>query len=353
MTIQRHKDFARLEREYGITLPRETVDYLPELYAQDCELAFDAQPTLVTTSSAGVPAYLTNYVDPDLIRVLVTPNQAAEIVGEVRKGDWLTETATFPVVENTGETSAYGDFNDNGSVGANVNFPQRQSFHYQTVTRWGEKTLERMGLAKIGWAAQLNVASALILDKMQNRMYFNGIAGLQNYGILNEPSLAASIQPGPKAYNSQAHGPWVTSGVITATANEIYTDVQSLYYQLVKQGGGTIKRTDKFTLAMSPESEMAMTATNSFNVSVLDLLKKSFPGLEIKTAPEYNTTAGEVVQLILDKVEGQDVCYCAFTEKMRAHNIVQELSAWKQKKSQGGWGFILRVPYAIASMIGV
>ena len=353
MSRIRHKDFALLASSYGIHLDAETVDYLPEAYAQDASLAFDAQPQLVTTSNAGIPAYLTMWTDPDFIRVLVTPNKGAEIMGEVKKGDWLTETAMFPVVENTGETSVYGDFNDNGSVGANVNFPQRQSFHYQTITRWGQKTLERMGLAKIGWAAQLNVGSASVLDKFQNKSYFFGIGGLACYGILNEPALPASIQPGPKAYNAQAHGPWITGGVITATANEIFTDIQSLYVQLVAQSGGTITRDQKMTLAMSPTSEMALTATNQYNVQVGDLLKKSFPNLTVKTAVEYATAAGQLVQLIADEVEGQETGYVAFTEKMRAHPVIQELSAFKQKKSQGTWGFILRIPFAVASMLGV
>lgn len=349
----RHADFARLEREYGIHLSPETVDYLPREYAMDANLAFDAQPSLVTVSNAGIPAYLTMYTDPDLIRVLVSPNKGAQILGEVKKGDWLTETATFPIVENTVEVSSYGDYNDNGSVGANVNFPQRQSYHYQTITQWGEKTLERMGLAKIGWAAQLNVASALGLDKFQNKSYFFGIAGLQNYGILNDPSLSASIQPGAKVFGSAAHGPWITAGVITATANEIFSDVQSLYVQLVTQGNGTITRDQPMKLVMSPTSDVAMTATNSFNVQVGDLLKKSFPNLTFETAVEYATTGGQLVQLIAESIDGQDVGYCAFTEKMRAHAIVTELSAFKQKKSQGTWGAIIRVPFAISSMLGV
>lgn len=349
----RHADLTRLERDYGIVIPGENVDYLPPQYANDCELAFDAQPSLVTTSNSGIPAYLSNFMDPDLIRVLVTPNKGAEILGEVKKGDWLTDTATFPIVENTGETSAYGDYNDNGSVGANVNFPQRQSFHYQTITQWGEKTLEKMGLAKIGWAAQLNTASAMILDKFQNKTYFFGVAGLQNYGILNDPSLSASIQPGAKAFGAAAHGPWITAGVVTATANEIYNDIQSLWVQLVSQSNGTLQLDAPVTLAMSPGSEVALTATNSFNVNVADLLKKNFPNIKIKTAVEYATTAGNLVQMVADSVDGQDTGYCAFTEKMRAHPIVVELSSFKQKKSQGSWGVIIRLPFAISSMLGV
>ncbi|HIC9070643.1 TPA: DUF2184 domain-containing protein, partial [Klebsiella michiganensis] len=99
------------------------------------------------------------------IRVLVTPMKAAEIIGEVKKGDWTTLTSQFPIVESTGETSAYGDFNNNGMTSANVNWVPRQSFHYQTHTRWGERELDMYGAGRIGYAAELNVASALVLNK--------------------------------------------------------------------------------------------------------------------------------------------------------------------------------------------
>lgn len=352
MSRQRIAEIAHAEREYGIIFPGQ-VEFLPPEFANDCQLAFDAQPTLVTVSNGGIPAYLANYMDPDLIKVLVSPMKGAEIFGEVKKGDWVTKTATFPIVENTGETSAYGDYNENGSVGINTNFPQRQSFHYQTVTQWGEKWLEEMGLAKIGAAAQLNIASAQVLNKFQNQTYFFGVSGLQNYGILNDPNLTAAIQPGAKVFGSAAHGPWITSGVVTATANEIYSDIQSLFVTLVSQSAGLIQMDTPMTLAMSPGSEVALTATNSFNVNVADLIAKNFPNITVKTAVEYATTAGNVVQMIANSVEGQDTGYCAFTEKMRAHPIVVEMSAFKQKKSQGTWGFINRQPFAIAQMLGV
>jgi len=42
-----------------------------------------------------------------------------------------------------------------------------------------------------------------------------------------------------------------------------------------------------------------------------------------------------------------------FTEKMRAHAIVRDLTAFSQKKSQGTWGSIIFRPAMISSMIGV
>lgn len=309
-------------------------------------LACDAQPQLITVSNAGIPAFLTTYVDPKLIEVLVAPMKAAEVVGaEVKKGDWTTQTTMFPMVESTGEISSYGDYSENGRAGTNINFPQRQSYHYQVITQWGELELERAGLARVDWANRLNIASVLTLNKFQNGTYFYGVAGLQNYGLLNDPSLSAPIVPNTKAAGGTS---WAV-----ATALEVLADIQKLYRKLQAQANGLIQLDTKMTLAMSPNAEIALTKTTEFNVNVADILRKNFPGLIVKTAPEYATDSGELVQLIVDEAEGQRTAECAFTEKLRAHPIVIGTSNFKQKKSQGTWGAVIYRPVFIAAMLGV
>jgi hypothetical protein len=335
----------KVEKEYGIVLP-QAVGYIEPQYAQDHSLAMDAQPSLVTTSNSGVPAFMTNYVEPNLIRVLVTPMKAAEIIGETKKGDWTTLTAMFPIVESTGQVASYGDYSNNGTANANANWVSRQSYHYQTVTRWGERELEMYGEGKIGWAAELNTASALTLQKFQNRSYFFGIAGLDNYGLLNDPSLPAAVPPAP---NAAAKTQWTDKD-----GGAIFDDIsQVLFRQLVTQTGGVVERDDALTLAMSPKSESMLLKTNQYGINVIDLLMKAFPNLKIVTAVEYNATAGEMVQLIADKLDDQTTGSCAFTEKLRAHPVIVGLSDFKQKKSAGTWGAIIQQPLAFATMVGV
>ena len=338
--------FQRIERSHGIILP-DVVDFLPSGFAQDWTMALDAQPQLVTVSNAGIPAFLANYMDPKVIEVLTTPNKAAEIMGEVKKGTWTTRTTTFSMVESVGETSTYGDYNNNGSTNVNTEFPERQSYHYQTVTQWGEKQLEEADLAKIDYASRLNIASAIILDKFQNNSYFFGIGGLQCYGIINDPSLSAALTPVVKVAGG--------TGWAAATANEIFTDIQSMYAQLAAaQTLGVITRADKFILALSPASEVYLLNTNSFGISVEDLIKKAFPRMRVVSAPQYTSAAGvNTAQLMVEEIDGQEVGYCAFTEKMRAHAIIRDLSAFKQKKSQGTWGAIIFLPVGIAQMMGI
>ena len=180
---------------FGIVLPQAT----GLLEASDYQMAMDAQSPLITVQNAGIPAFLTNYLDPELVRVLVTPMKAAEIIGEKRRGDWTTKTAMFKMAESTGEVTSYGDFDETGSTQTNYQFPQRQSYLFQTMTQWGQLQLDEAGQAQLNYAADLNTTSALTLAKFQNRTYFFGVSGLQNYGLLNDPSLTAPISPATKA----------------------------------------------------------------------------------------------------------------------------------------------------------
>lgn len=322
------------------------VQLQPEGVAHNLALAMDAQPTMVSVSNAGIPAFLSTFVDPKLIEVLVSPMKAAEVAGvETKKGDWITDTAMFTMIESTGETSAYGDYSNSGRAGVNSNFPQRQSFHYQVITQWGEREMERAGLAKIDWANRMNIASVLTLNKFQNKSYFFGISGLQNYGLLNDPQLVAPITPATKAATGTAWGP--------ATAAEVFEDIRALFTQLQTQANGLVETTDAMTLAMSPTSATNLTKTNQYNVNVEDQLKKNFPNMKVVTAPEYATVSGQLMQLFLDSYEGQRTAEVAFTEKLRAHPVVVKESSFRQKKSQGTWGAIIYRPAFIAQSLGI
>lgn len=315
-------------------------------------VAMDAAYPLITTSNAGIPAMLSTYIDPKLIEVLIAPMKAAEAAGgEKKTGDWTTRTAMFPVIESTGEATSYGDYNNSGSAGVNFQFPQRQSYSYQTITQWGEKELADTGLAKIDLAARKNIASALTLNKYQNKTYLFGVSGLQNYGMLNDPALPADLTPITKAAGGTA---WILpNGNVNATAVEVQRDISKMFFTLQARTQGLLETTDPIVLIMSPQASVALTITDQFNVNVADILKKTYPRLEIRTVPEYATAGGQKVQMVIEEYEGQRTWDCSFTEKMRAHPIIQELSAFKQKKSAGTWGTVIYRPLFIQGMLGV
>ena len=329
-----NQTFNQLERDAGIVFMGGGKKLMDDKIA--AALAMDAQPGLTTVGNSGIPAWMLNYVDPQLIEIILQPTKAAEVFGEMKKGDWTTETATFMTVEPTGEVSSYGDYNNNGVSGVNVNFPQRQSYHYQVFTRWGEREVARAGEAKIDYVARVNEASVNALNRFQNKTYLFGVKGLQNYGVLNDPSLPASTASAKTWANS--------------TGEEVYESIRKLFQTLLKQTGGKIDMNTPLLLVCSPTASVDLTKTNQYNVNVIDQLKKNFPNLRVETIPEYSAASGETVQLIVEELDGQRTLDCAFTEKMRAHNMVLEASSIKQKKSQGTWGTIIYRPFCIATM---
>jgi hypothetical protein len=350
VTLEGVKTYVPEEWQYDWNM---AMDALPEL------IGMDALPTAVTSPNSAVPMMLTTMIDPSVIKVLFAPNKAAAIFDEVKKGTWLDETMMFPMVEHLGEVSSYGDYANAGRAGVNTNWPQRQAYLFQAIKQYGDRELERAGLAKINWVTEMDQAAVTVMNKYSNYAYFFGVLGLQNYGLLNDPQLTASLAPASKAYGGTR---WVVGGVVQATANEIFTDIQSMFYQMQVQTLGVVDAETKMCLAMHPAVAVALTATNTYNVNVYDLLKKNFPNISFETAVQYGVitasnpqglAAGNAVQLIADEVEGQDVGYCAYNEKLKSFPVVRLMSAYEQKIAGGVWGAIVRFPAGIVTMIGL
>ncbi|MFS8368945.1 major capsid family protein [Acetobacter indonesiensis] len=339
-------ELAELNR-LGFIMPEARGLIANSLLASDA-MALDAQPSLSTTANAGIPAFMSAWVDPALIKVAFAPMRAAELLGEVRKGDWVTRTAIFPMLETTGQVSSYGDWNTNGQVSLNPSYPERQSYHYQVFLSWGEMELALAGQARLQWVASLREAAALKLNKFQNQTYFYGVKGLRLYGYLNDPRLPAAITPAIKAAGGTT---WDA-----ATPEERQDDVIALINQLRKQTAGLVDTETPMVLGLSPTRMGLLTRRNSFGLSAASLLKDTYPNLRFVQAVEYGDTAASTVQsmqVMAEHVDGQKTAETAFTEKLRAHAVVTDASAWKQKLSQGTWGAIIYMPAGIATMSGL
>jgi hypothetical protein len=349
LTPQRNPEFARdaqkLAQDWGIVFPF-AMDYMPD----DRMLAMDAQPPLVTAPNAAVPGFFTQLVDPEVVRILQTPNKGAAVLGEQKKGTWVDQTIFIPVVENTGEVSSYGDFNANGRSDINESWEQRQAYLFQTIVEYGDLEVERAGAARLDLVSEKQTSSAKTLDKFLDLTYHFGVQGLMNYGMINDPALSAALTPSTKAVGGVK---WINAGVVTAQASEIYTDFQMLFNELTTVSGGMIDADTAFRFVTPNVVNAALTAVNNFGITIRAFIKESFPNVEYVVDPRYATPSGNLVQLIAKEFDGKDTGYCSFNEKMRDHAIVRDLSSYKQKKTSGTWGAIIRYPLAFAQMIGV
>lgn len=305
-----------------------------KLLTDQNRMAMDSE--LVTAPNAGVPLVFTTYVDPKVVEVIVSPMKMATIFGEVKKGDWTSSQTKFMVVESTGEVSSYGDFSENGVSGVNVNYPERQPYHFQTNIRAGEREMAIAGAGRLDLAARKQIAAQLTINKFQNKSYIFGVEGLNCRGMLNDEDLPATITL--ETWDEMDGG-------------AVYEEVRKLYAQLNKQSGGILEADSSMKLIISNNLAPNLAKTNQYNVNVIDQLKKNFPNMAIETVPEYSAEAGEMVQLILSEYEGQQTVDLSFTEKMRTFPLVMMGSYWEQKRMAGTSGAVIYRPFLVVTAL--
>lgn len=330
-------DIALINKKLGTAFPLNAT----VVDESNINIAMDADyvaGTPQTAANAGIPAFLTTWLDPAFIDALVAPMRMAEIFSEVQKGGITDLLVQFPVRELSGSVSTYGDFNDNGIAGSNMNWVVRQPYHYQTHVKIGSLATEMAAAARYDLVSSEIESNLFILNKFQNQSYLYGIDGLQNYGMLNDPSLTPDI---------------IGINWYSATAEQVYAEFQRLYNKLVQQAQGSVKSRDPMTLLLSPAMEAHLHKTNSFGLNVYDLLTKNFPALKIESVPEYSTAAGEKLQLLLDSYMGRKTAELAFTTKLRSGIVETKTTGWLQKRSQSTLGAIIYRPMFIANMMAV
>lgn len=290
-----------------------------------------------TVANAGIPAMLTTFFVPKWIETVVAPMRLAEALPEKQFGDRTTTNIEFPMYELYGETSSYGDYNDNGIATSNENYEFRQPYAYQINIKIGDIEEERAGAARFSLVERKVNSAQLALNKTQNSVYLYGVQGLKNYGILNDPNLLPDLV----GINWQ-----------TATAEQIFVEIQRMYTQLVTQTKGLVTLTDSLTLLLSPIFETYLTKTNQYGLNVYDLVKKNFPNIKIHSVAEYSTATGEKMQLILDSYMGQNTVDLGFVDKLRTHRVDTRSSHYSQKRSQSTIGAIVYYPIFVVGYLG-
>ena len=315
-------------------------------------LGMDGQPVLNMAPNAGIPALFTTQIFPEITRAIITPTRAAEIYGERQSGDWTTTQIQFPFVESTGIVSAYHDYSQAGVVGTNMNWETREPWLYQTWTLWGEREVDMVGKGNTSLIAEKNIASISVLNKIQNQIYLFGVQGLKNFGALNDPDLPPAIQPSLKTGGG-------TSWQSTNDPLEIYQDFIKLFGQLNDQMGGNLSMTDPLVVVIPTGLQQCLSYKNQFGVRIRELLKEDYPNMRIEALPEIGSKLSNgklstnMMQMFVDNYEGMKTVFCGFTYKLRAHRIENYSTYQRQKKSQGTWGTVWRLPVACASMVGI
>ncbi|MDR3049434.1 MAG: DUF2184 domain-containing protein [Elusimicrobiota bacterium] len=299
-------------------------------------------PTAITHANVGVPVELLTYFDPKAIEVLTAPRNATLLFSDTVKGDWATERRKYRLSEVGGNVASYGDFSENGQADINNEFIGQDYFRFQTMVKYGDLETARNGAAKISLVSDKQRSASTLINIMSNRIYMYGISGLDCYGILNHPLLPANLTP-----TAGANG----TGWDVKTANEIYDDILKVVSDLIDKSSSLIDANSKFKMGVSSALIAYLNKTNQFGISVLDLIKKNYAGMEIAPIPEFSTATGDLVYIIAPEVIGQLTGECVASQKLRTFPTIPEASSYKQKWAAAIGGFSLYIPFAISRML--
>lgn len=331
-------------KQYGIIF--DTGSPIRGILANDSidQLANDA--AMVTAANSGVPVEFTSYIDPMVIPILTATRGAREIFGEAKKGDWTTSYARFQTSEITGEVEAYTDYGQGGASDVNPTFPVRTQYIYQTNIRYGDREVDVASRARLQLAADKQRAAATVIDIASNKFALYGVAGLEIYGLLNDPNLPAAVTPLP---NADSKTLWAEK-----STKEIYEDVLYLFGKMADRGAGHIDANTELVLATSPATQVQLGKATDFNISARQMLETYFPRIRFVAFPELATaTSGTSILLVAPTIEGLPTAQIGFSEKFRAMRLIPESSSFHQKFVGSSYGTIIYRPFAIGTMTGV
>lgn len=331
-------------KQYGIIF--DTGSPIRGILANDSidQLANDA--AMVTAANSGVPVEFTSYIDPMVIPILTATRGAREIFGEAKKGDWTTSYARFQTSEITGEVEAYTDYGQGGASDVNPTFPVRTQYIYQTNIRYGDREVDVASRARLQLAADKQRAAATVIDIASNKFALYGVAGLEIYGLLNDPNLPADVTTLPNANNKTL---WADK-----STKEIYEDVLHLFGKMAERGAGHIDANTELVLATSPATQVQLGKATDFNISARQMLETYFPKIRFVVLPELATaTSGNSILLVAPTIEGLPTAQIGFSEKFRAMRLIPESSSFHQKFVGSSYGTIIYRPFAIGKMTGV
>lgn len=301
-------------------------------------LAQDA--ALITEPNTTVPVELTAYIDPKVIEILTAVRNARQLFPEVKKGDWTTSYDKWSAEEVTGGTQAYTDYSNGVTSGVNTQWFAREQYVFQTAISYGDREVAVSGVAKINLASKKQLAAANIIDIDSNKFALLGVAGKEIYGVLNDPNLPASN---------------VVTSWADKSAEAIFNDILlNLFSDLATNSGGHINHNSKLKLALAPDMNVMLGVTNTYGVTVMEMLNKYFTDLEVVIIPELaSMTGGNTIVMVAPEVNGQPTAELPFGEKMRALRLVPDMSSFRQKFVASTYGGIVYQPFAFASITGM
>lgn len=298
--------------------------------------------------SSGVPNVLTTVWTTKFFKQLFQSTPFREMTTPDQQGTFGTTNIKYPLIGASGISKPYGDHSGLGDSSINLNYLTRQTVTLERTLAYGDMQTAVMGMAKVdyvGWLREY-VADLITLD--QNNIGFNGYAGMQCFGLLNDPTLNATLPAGA--------GQWMDGGTFSTVVSDIITTVQSVQ----TLGAGRVETDKEFIIGLPPCVMGALNFQNSFGMSVKQYILGIYPKARFIQVQNYTGTgtplgsvAPNYMQVIFKEIGSQETALGPFSTLYNSHGVIRELSSYAEKVSYVVAGTVLTMPVGVATMSGI
>lgn len=305
--------------------------------------------------SNGVPSWLTTVWANKIIEQVFQTTSFTKMAHSFQQGQFGTTNIKIPTISYGGNAEPYADMSGGGQNVVNINWVDRETITLQRTLTYGDLATAQMGMAKISYVSQLRAGLAKLIALDQNKIGFNGFAGVKCFGLLNDPSLNATV-PCPASSGTPSSSQWIYKSYA-----EIVADIIALVNGVISIAGGQADVTDKCILGVPPAVYAYLDKQNSLGTqSVREYIKLAYSGMEIIQVQDYQGTGSPIgsstantIQLIWSKLVSQEVALNAFCSLYNSHGTVRKVSYFNEKISYTVAGAIVALPIGIATMTGV
>lgn len=238
----------------------------------------DATPT-ITPNNIGAPAGLLSQLSKQAVENILTARRGEEIIGgRTKLLDWAEENVYIPFIERTGQTEAYGDFNQPTSSGMNASFNNFGHYRFSAMVQVG--TLLQEQYAKLGMNAEIevqNAATEALAVEFNRTAIYGYVSNSSNqfltYGLLNNPDLA----------------PFVNSN--TTFENMTWEEVVAFFAKAVSElnlkTGGHVDSQSKIRVALASSTMAFLSKFTPIGIPIFEQIKNLYPNMEFIPAPEF------------------------------------------------------------------
>jgi len=337
---------------YGIKFRAEDQKYTDEVYlAQDSNemrkivsLINSVANDAFDTPSNGVLPWLTSVYTNKIIEQIFQTRPIWKIATDFQQGAFGTTQIYIPVISYAGTGEEYADAGTGGNNSVNLNYLNRDTVTIQRMLAYGDLANAQMSMGKIDYVARLREGLGTQINLDINNIAFRGYQGKKIYGVLNDPSLNESIEfPATAANPDSSNWQW-------ANYAEISANIRALYAQCIGNAAGNLSFEDKAYLTVPPSVYVYLTDQNPLGTqSVYQYLKGTFPGLELVQC--QNNVGEDVlfIQLIFEKVQGQDTLLNTFSSLYNSHGAIRKESSYVEKVSYVVSGSIVAMAMGVAT----